>query len=144
MENLPNIIGHPKKNAMIKAMVKSLGVVTVAADMSGISRGTHYEWMKEDMLYKEKIEEINDIAIDFAESKLHQLVADKNVTAVMYFLNNKGKSRGYSREGNRMIEDNEVVRNVLYMPHDGRTDEPIDVSYEEVEKLRNTNENKEN
>ena len=41
-----------KKAAMLKALEKSLGVVTNAANEIGIDRCTHYEWLKTDKEYK--------------------------------------------------------------------------------------------
>ena len=142
MENTPDKILHPKKNAMIEAMTKALGIVTTATNLVGISRQTHYEWLKNDPLYTQKLEEINAVALDFGERQLHSLVGDKNVTAVIYILHNKGRSREYSRDNNVMEEQEVRVRNVLYVPHDGRTDKPIDISYEEVNKLRDAKDNK--
>ena len=36
-------LNSPKKEAMIEALEKSLGIVSTAVKMAGISRGTHYE-----------------------------------------------------------------------------------------------------
>ena len=35
--------------------------------------------------------------MDFVESKLYTLIKEGNANAIFYYLNNKGKSRGYSR-----------------------------------------------
>ena len=40
---------------------------------SKINRDTHYEWMKKDPQYKAAVDSLSDLAIDFAESKLHTL-----------------------------------------------------------------------
>lgn len=83
------------KKAMIEALEKSLGIVTTACKMVGISRTTHYEWLKEDSAYKTQVESIADIAIDFAESKLHANIGSGSDTAIIFFLKTKGKKRGY-------------------------------------------------
>ena len=44
-------IGHTKK-ALVQALEKSLGVVSTACKAAGISRDTHYRWLKEDPDYK--------------------------------------------------------------------------------------------
>lgn len=51
--------------------------------------------MKEDAEYRDQVNELTQVAIDFAESKLHSSIADGNVTAIIFFLKTKGKSRGY-------------------------------------------------
>ena len=37
------------KKAMIKALEKTMGVVSSAAIMVGICRSTHYEWLKQNI-----------------------------------------------------------------------------------------------
>ena len=51
---------------MLEALEKSLGVVTSACKAVGIARQTHYEWYKEDEDYRNSVDSISDIAIDFA------------------------------------------------------------------------------
>jgi hypothetical protein len=83
------------KKAMLDALEKSLGVVTSAAKTVGVGRTTHYLWMQEDKEYKAAVEELSDVAIDFAESQLHKQIKDGNSTATIFFLKTKGKKRGY-------------------------------------------------
>ena len=92
------------KKAMIEALVKSLGVVTTAAKIANIDRGTHYNWLKEDSEYKAAVESIEDIAIDFAESKLHKRIEDGDTTATIFFLKTKGKKRGYVERTEHSVE----------------------------------------
>jgi|TARA_R110000787_G_scaffold55416_1_gene127919 hypothetical protein len=84
-----------KKGALIEALGKSLGVVSTACKSVNISRDTHYRWMKEDSDYKGKVRELENIALDFAESHLHQLIKDGIPSATIFFLKTKGKRRGY-------------------------------------------------
>jgi len=94
-DKLPEEVPANSKEAMIYALEKTMGIVTSASKLSGVSRRTHYFWMKEDAAYAEKCEEVTNIALDFAESKLHQLIQKGNVAAVLFFLKTKGKDRGY-------------------------------------------------
>lgn len=87
-------VGHTKK-AMIEALEKSLGIVTVAAKQVGISRQTHYNWMADDPEYKTSVDGIADIALDFAESQLHKQIQDGEVSSTIFYLKTKGKKRGY-------------------------------------------------
>lgn len=89
------------KKEMIEALEKSLGIVTTACKKVGIARQTHYRWLEEDPDYAAKVAELKNVALDFAESKLHSLIDDMNPTAVIFFLKTQGKQRGY-------IEQNEV------------------------------------
>lgn len=84
-----------RKKAMLAALEKSLGVVTTAARQVGIERTTHYHWMNEDEEYKRAVESLDDVALDFAESKLHSLIQNEDTAATIFYLKTKGKKRGY-------------------------------------------------
>lgn len=83
------------KKAMIEALQQSLGIVTDACRVVGIARQTHYRWMQEDAEYKEAVDDINEIALDYAESKLYKAIEKGEVTANIFYLKTKGKKRGY-------------------------------------------------
>jgi hypothetical protein len=84
-----------EKKQMLNALERSLGIVTSACKAVGISRQTHYNWMKDDGEYKSSVESIEDMAIDFAESQLHQQIQNGEVSSTIFFLKTKGKKRGY-------------------------------------------------
>jgi hypothetical protein len=83
------------KTAMVQAMEKSLGIVTTACRNVGIGRDTHYRWMRDDNEYRQQIESIEGMALDLAESKLHEEILGGNTAAIIFFLKTKGKKRGY-------------------------------------------------
>ena len=83
------------KKAMIEALKASLGIVSEAAEATGVCRQHHYTWMKNDDAYREEVEAISDIAIDFAESALKRKIRDGDTTAIIFYLKTKGKKRGY-------------------------------------------------
>lgn len=102
-----------KKKAMLKALESSLGVVTTACESVGIKRNSHYRWMNEDEEYRAQVESLTDLAIDFAESKLFELINGAhrevstpdgevisikdapNTSATIFYLKTRGKKRGY-------------------------------------------------
>ena len=84
-----------KKRAMLTALESTLGVVTQAAKKVGITRRRHYQWMREDAKYREDVESIEDMALDYAESSLHNQIKNGNHTSTIFFLKTKGKKRGY-------------------------------------------------
>ena len=90
--NNPNT---PKKEQMLEALEKSLGIVSTACKMVDVGRTTHYEWMKSDEEYKKAVDSIQDSVLDFAESHLYKLVKEGNPAATIFFLKTKGKKRGY-------------------------------------------------
>tara|TARA_R110001583_G_scaffold124919_1_gene276387 strand:- start:716 stop:1069 length:354 start_codon:yes stop_codon:yes gene_type:complete len=86
---------HIKKEAMLQALENSLGVVTVACKQSETPRSTYYKWLKEDEGFAKEVKEIENIALDFAESQLHSQMKDGNTSATIFYLKTKGKRRGY-------------------------------------------------
>ena len=79
----------------IEALEKSLGIVTTACKIVGISRVTHYQWMQDDEDYKKAVIGLEDVALDFAESKLHKQIDGGNTSATIFYLKTKGRKRGY-------------------------------------------------
>lgn len=65
---------NPKKGCMLTALAKCFGNVTEAAQAIGISRETHYRWIKEDEAYKKDVYQIGEMSKDFVESKLFQVI----------------------------------------------------------------------
>lgn len=105
-----------KKKAMLEALEKTLGVVTTAAKMVGIERTTHYKWMSLDRYYKIKVEDLQDVVLDFAESALHKMVENHNPAATLFLLKTKGKKRGYI-ERQEIEHSSDVETNVTFEIH---------------------------
>ena len=106
-----------KKKAMLQALEKSLGIVTTAAKQVGIDRWTHYDWMKADPEYKAAVDAIEDVALDFAESKLHAQIAKGDTTATIFYLNNKGKKRGYNRPDSNEKKHQQWPTSISFQVH---------------------------
>ena len=82
------------------------GNISKSCEDIGISRGTYYNWIKETE-FKEQLNQLEDIKIDYVEEKLFQLIDNGNVTAIIFYLNNKGKRRGYNNE---LRNDNDIPK----------------------------------
>jgi len=96
------------KEQILEALEMHNGIVSSACASIGLARSTYYNWLNEDAVFKAAVEEIQDVAIDFVESKLMEKirgvqVAGKDVvydvppsdTAIIFFLKTKGRKRGY-------------------------------------------------
>ena len=109
------------KKAMIEALEKSLGVVTTACKSVGISRQTHYEWLREDGQYRDAVDDIGDVALDFAESQLHKQIQSGEVSSTIFYLKTKGKKRGYVERSE--VDHSGSMQNVVTLfqiPDNGR------------------------
>ena len=89
---------HIKKETLLKALEKSLGVVTIACKKADIPRSTYYKWLKDDEEFRQQVQEIENVALDFAESQLHQQISDNSTAATIFYLKTKGKTRGYTEK----------------------------------------------
>ena len=74
------------KTNLIEALKQSLGIVTTACKNVGISRETYYKWMREDDEFRQQVDDIGDIALDFAESQLHKQMKDGSTSATIFYL----------------------------------------------------------
>lgn len=94
---------------MLEALQSSLGVVTTASKSVGIARQTHYQWLNEDEDYRAAVEELSEVALDFAESSLFQQIKNGNTVATIFYLKTKGRNRGYiERIEHRVTEEKPV------------------------------------
>jgi len=99
------------KKAVLEALEARHGIITNACHDAGIARSTFYEWLKNDLEFKEACDEIQESAIDFVESKLFEkvngvMVQDKTTEhiytvppsdqAITFYLRTKGRKRGYA------------------------------------------------
>lgn len=91
---MPNTSKHIKKQ-LLEALEKSLGVVTTACKNVGVGRTTFYQYLKDDKEFKQSVDELQDVALDFAESQLFKQIKEGNTTATIFYLKTKGKKRGY-------------------------------------------------
>ena len=78
-------------------MVETLGIITTAAKMAEIDRSTIYKWMEEDPKFKAKVTDVEEIALDFAESQMFKAIKDGEPLLIKFYLERKGKKRGYVR-----------------------------------------------
>lgn len=97
-----------KKEAMIEALMRTMGVITPACKAVGITRRTHYNWLESDPEYKQAVEDMPEIALDFVEAQNYKQIKEGNTSAIIFYLKTKGKSRGYieRREHDHKVSDN--------------------------------------
>ena len=64
-------IGHLKKLAFLKTFAQH-GIVSLAAEVAGIARSTHYEWLKVDREYGRQFKIAEQDAADAIEAEMHR------------------------------------------------------------------------
>jgi len=102
---------HIKKEAMLDALEQCLGVVTTACKQVDVPRSTFYKWVKTDEDFAAKVKEIENVSLDFAESKLFEQIQDNNTSATIFYLKTKGRKRGYwEKQQMDMTTDDEAIQ----------------------------------
>jgi len=92
--NTKQQIQHNKK-LLLKALEKSMGIVTNACKIVKLDRTTFYRYYNEDEEFAKDVDNMQDYVLDFAESKLLENIKDKKETSIIFYLKTKGKKRGY-------------------------------------------------
>lgn len=110
------------KKAIVEALEKSLGIVTTACKKVGIGRTQYYQWLKDDKEFAKQVEDIENIAIDFAESQLHQQIGDGNTSATIFYLKTKGKKRGYIERSDINVSSDDRIK-IDIMPFDEESED---------------------
>ena len=114
------------KEKFLAALTRSLGIASSAAKLCGLSVESHRQWRRNDPEYKKAFEDIEEMVLDYGESKLLELINDKNPAAVIFFLKTKGKKRGYIEQPGYELPPDESE---FKMP---KIEIVKDISYEDV------------
>lgn len=93
-----------RKQAVIEALQKSLGIVTTACINAGVSRKQFYEWVKNDAEFAKAVDDIEDVTLDFVEGKLLKNINDGDTQSIHYYLKCKGGKRGYGDKHEIKVE----------------------------------------
>ena len=96
-----------KKDTLIQALENSLGIVSTACNRTGISRSSYYKWYKEDEEFRQKVDEIDNVKLDFVESKLFKNIENEKEKSIIFYLQHKGHKRGYIQRQNINLTSNE-------------------------------------
>lgn len=115
---------HNKK-ALLQALEKTKCIVSKACELVGLSRRTYYDYYDNDEEFRASVDELANVALDFAESKLFEkmegIEMGKSVdgetvtysvppsdTALIFYLKTKGKKRGYIEKTELDISSNKI------------------------------------
>ena len=98
---------HIKKKMLIESLENSLGIVSTACTKANISRSSFYKWYKEDEEFRNKVDEIDNVKLDFVESQLFKNIQNQKERSIIFYLQHKGHKRGYIQRQNINLTSNE-------------------------------------
>ena len=96
-----------KKDTLLQALESSLGIVSTACNRTGISRSSFYKWNKEDEEFRKKVDEIDNVKLDYVETKLFKNIENEKEKSIIFYLQHKGHKRGYIQRQNINLTSNE-------------------------------------
>ena len=84
-----------KKVKFLEFFEMNYGIVAPTCKSVNIGRKTFYRWYEADEWFKEKVDEIKEMQIDFVEAALLKNIKNGKELSQIFFLKTKGKERGY-------------------------------------------------
>ena len=95
-KNTQNTPQLNKKETFLKALEANLGNIKASCLSTNIHRRTYYLWVEKDKKFKEECNSVQEGLIDLAESQLLTKIKNGDITAIIFFLKCRAKSRGYN------------------------------------------------
>lgn len=122
------------KKEILEALEQYNGIVSTACNNIGLARSTFYDWLSKDEDFKAAVGDIQEVAIDFVESKLMEKINGVKVagpkgaiydvppsdTAIIFYLKTKGKKRGYVEKTEVEHSGNINQVTIFELPDNGR------------------------
>jgi len=111
-----------RKQRFLKAYEANGFNVSDACRKTGVRRDVIYRWKKDDPEFANAMWEIEESIKDFVESQMIKQIRNNNPAMIMWFLETKGKNRGYTRkfevENNVKIELNTEQIDAMVHAHE--------------------------
>tara|TARA_R100001594_G_scaffold75514_1_gene110275 strand:+ start:53 stop:436 length:384 start_codon:yes stop_codon:yes gene_type:complete len=98
---------HLKKKLLLEALESSLGIVSTACAKAGISRSSYYKWYHEDEDFRDKVDELDNLKLDYVESQLFKNIQNEKEKSIIFYLQHRGHKRGYIQKQNINLTSNE-------------------------------------
>ena len=118
-------MAHRKTNNKLEELiVQHKGFVTRICKSAGISRQAFYRRLENYPKLKEKLDASRDEIVDFAESKLIELINEKHYPSIRFYLETQGKDKGYVIK--QEIDNKHTINNILEVPEMGAYEPTID------------------
>lgn len=97
--------GRPEKysiKTVLKAIKDTGGIRTTICSNLKCDRKTLFKYINKYPEIKEAIEDEEESVLDLAENSLFALIQNGDTAAIFYYLNNKGKKRGYGYQREKL------------------------------------------
>jgi len=116
-----------KLHAFLEILYKTKGHIADTCSAVGISRRTFYSWRDKYPSFSDDVDAVFEHLVDDVELKLVNSVNSMDVPSIKFFLQAKGKTRGYGDDGKvvsvgglKLVWENEVVQKTPKLPKKNR------------------------
>ena len=82
-------------SAFLAELRASLGLVSLACQKTGATFEQYESWLATEPGFAREVELIEEFALDFVECKAYEEIRKGNARLIQFFLETKGKKRGY-------------------------------------------------
>lgn len=82
--------------------------------------------MDKDPKFKQAVNDVGEVAVDFVESQLFQLIRDGNPASTIYYMKTKGRHRGYAERLEVTGAEGGPLQVHINMIRDDQTSDDID------------------
>lgn len=93
------------KERILISLKTNMGIISNVCEETDITLDEFNYLIESDIDFAKKAKQIEDFCLDFVESKLYKLINDENVSAISFYLKEKGARRGY---GNKQPENKHI------------------------------------
>ena len=87
-----------KKSELLAALADALGIALFACKRAAVPYEDYHAWRRDDPEFARQADLIDERAIDFVEGKAFEEIKKGNARLIQFFLQTKGRARGYARE----------------------------------------------
>ncbi len=87
-----------KKSELLAALADALGIALFACKRADVPYEEYLAWRRDDPEFARQADLIDERAIDFVEGKAFEEIKKGNARLIQFFLQTKGRARGYARE----------------------------------------------
>jgi len=95
-------------------VVKHKGFVTQICKAAGISRQAFYNRLERNDKLRAKLESSREEIVDFAESKLLELIREKHYPSIRFYLETQAKHKGYVVR--QEVDNTTTIKNIIEVP----------------------------
>lgn len=98
-----------KRKRFLLALSATSGNVLQASNITGMTRNVHVHGMKTEV-YRQFYEDIMEDTLDWWEGQLKKLGEKEDFQAIKFYLQSKGKKRGYDNENQINLNVGNIIR----------------------------------